>query len=724
MPLRCPPRQHSRPVTRHVRVVRQLLSTMLASLAFRRRLLASLCRRGIASLRSRGLAPTASRVRDHLSRALSAPSAPPMPVLPLTPVTAVSCAAQPLASIVIPAYNHLDHTLACLAALGNDHPRTPFEVIVVDDCSSDNTAQTLAAIAGLRWHRNAENLGFIGACNAGAERARGRYLVFLNNDTQVRPGWLDALIESFATLPEAGLIGAKLIYPDGRLQEAGGIVFRDGSGWNYGRFADPADPRFNFVREVDYCSGAAIAIARELFHELGGFDPHYAPAYYEDTDLAMKVRARGLRVYYQPRAEVIHCEGVSSGTDPGRGVKAHQARNQQRFAARWRAPLQHAHQPPGTPLSQASARDRLRRVLVIDACTPTPDRDSGSLRMFNVLRLLVAHGCAVSFLAENPVHGGAYTQALQQLGVEAWWHPWVADPARWMREHGARFDIVILSHHHVASVYLPLVRRFAPKARVLFDTVDLHYLREQREAELSGDPARRRAAASTRERELHLIRETDITLVVSPHEQALLLREVPSARIEVLSNVHAIVGSRRDYAAREGLLFVGGYRHPPNVDAVCWLVERIFPLIRAALPQIELHLIGGDAPERVRELGEQPGVRFHGHVPDLDPYLDGCRIALAPLRYGAGVKGKVNQSMAHGQPVVATACAAEGMHLRDDHDVLLADHPHAFAAAVLRLYRDPVLWQRLSAHGLDNVRAHYSFEAAGAALARILGTRS
>lgn len=712
---------HSWRITRPVRGLRRLLSTALASLAFRRRLLLSLCRRGLASLRTRGVVVTSARVHDYLTRERAVPDAATTPALPATPVTALPCAEHPLASIIVPAYNHLDHTLACLAALANDRPRTPFEVIVVDDCSSDDTAQALAAIAGLRWHRNAENLGFIGACNAGAERARGRYLVFLNNDTQPRPGWLDALIESFATLPDAGLVGAKLIYPDGRLQEAGGIVFSDGSGWNYGRFADPADPRFNFVREVDYCSGAAIAIGRDLFEQLGGFDPHYAPAYYEDTDLAMKVRAHGLRVYYQPRAEVVHFEGVSSGTDLGSGIKAYQARNQHRFAARWREPLQRAHQPPGTPAPQASARTRLRRVLVIDACTPTPDRDSGSLRMLNLMRLLVAQGCAVSFLAENPAHGGAYTEALQQLGVEAWWHPWVSDPARWMSEHAARFDTVILSRHYVAAVYLPLIRRFAPKARVLFDTVDLHYLREQREAELSGDPARRRAAAGTREQELRLIRDTDATLVVSPYEQALLAREVPGARIEVLSNVHAVVGSRRDYAAREGLLFVGGYRHPPNVDAACWLVEQIFPHIRAALPEIELHLIGGDAPEHVRALGAQPGVRFHGHVPDLDPYLDGCRIALAPLRYGAGVKGKINQSMAHGQPVVATACAAEGMHLRDGHDVLVADDPQAFADAVVRLYRDPSLWQQLSDHGIENVREHYSFEAAGAAIARILG---
>ncbi|PKM06015.1 MAG: hypothetical protein CVV14_14210 [Gammaproteobacteria bacterium HGW-Gammaproteobacteria-4] len=714
---------HSWRITRPLRGLRRLLRTALASLAFRGRVLAALSRRGLASLRSRGIRVTSQRVAEYLARKRAAPNRSPASdstVHTGEAPDAVPCAKDPVASIIIPAYNHIEHTLACLAALAVDSEQVPFEIIVVDDHSSDDTPIRLAAIRGLHLLRNASNLGFIGACNAGAQQARGRYLVFLNNDTRPRPGWLDALIGTFAQLPDAGLVGAKLIYPDGRLQEAGGIVFSDGSGWNYGRFQNPADPRYNFVREVDYCSGAAIAIAAEVFASLNGFDSYYAPAYYEDTDLAMRIRRLGKKVYYQPKAEVVHDEGVTSGTDPSRGIKAYQVENQARFVARWRQTLQRSHALPGSEPARAADRGRLRQVLIIDACTPTPDRDSGSLRMLNLMRLLLARGCAVSFLAENPAHGGRYTEAMQQLGVEAWWHPWLTNPAQWMSEHGRRFDTVIVSRHYVASAYLPLLRQFAPRAQILFDTVDLHYLREQREAELSGDAAQARAATTTRERELRLVRDTDITLVVSPFEQALLQREVPGARVEVLSNVHHVVGCRQPYAQRNGLLFVGGFRHPPNVDAANWLAQQIFPRVREALPDIVLHLIGGDAPESVRTLGELPGVRFHGHVPDIEPYLDGCRIALAPLRYGAGVKGKVNLSMAHGQPVVATPCAAEGMSLRDGHDVLIADQPQAFADAIIRLYQDRTLWDTLSQYGLENVRQHYSFEAAGEALARIL----
>ncbi len=206
------------------------------------------------------------------------------------------CASNPEVSIVIPVYNKWAYTAACLRSLAETSCAAGFEVIVVDDQSTDETAQRLPAVNGLVHLRNEQNLGFVGSCNRGAEQARGRYIVMLNNDTQVLDGWLDALLETFERYPDTGLAGARLVYPDGSLQEAGGIVFRDGSGWNYGRDDDPDRPDYQFVREVDYCSGACIMLPTGLFRELGGFDSHYAPAYYEDTDLAFRVRARGLKV--------------------------------------------------------------------------------------------------------------------------------------------------------------------------------------------------------------------------------------------------------------------------------------------------------------------------------------------------------------------------------------------------------------------------------------------
>jgi GT2 family glycosyltransferase len=681
----------------------------------------TLATRTLASLRRRGLGGTLRRARQELRPAPVSPGPSPQPAASdALSEFLLATALAPRASIVVPVYNHLAHTLACLRSLAQSGDRTPFEVIVVDDASGDDTSQRLPGIGGLRYHRNPHNLGFIGACNAGAALARGEFIVFLNNDTVVQAGWLDALLGTFAEYPDAGLVGAKLVYPDGRLQEAGGIVFNDASGWNYGRFEDPADPRYNHVRDADYCSGAAIALPTAVFRRLGGFDARYAPAYYEDTDLAMRVRADGLRVLYQPASVVVHHEGVTAGTDIRAGVKSHQAINQRTFLDRWGETLL-AHPSAGGDIHRASAHRAGKRVLVIDACTPMPDRDSGSLRMFNLLRLLREEGHAVSFFADNLKHDGAYTNALQQLGVQAWWSPWLRDMPRWFAEHGRDFDVIVASRHYVASNYLLLARKLAPKARFVFDTVDLHYLREQREAELAGDPALHRSAQQTRARELRLIRDADLTLVVSPVEQALLAREVPGAAVDILSNVHRPTAAQPPYLERRDLVFVGGYRHPPNADAALWLAREIYPLIRARRPGIALHLIGSDATPDILALGKLAGVQVHGHVPDLAPYMDGCRIGLAPLRYGAGVKGKINLSMAHGQPVVATTTALEGMHLHAGEDVLVADDAQAFADAVLRLYDDPTLWAALSRNGLANVERHFSFDAARRALRRVLG---
>lgn len=690
----------------------------LAGLVFRMRRAAYLVSRGLLTLRVRGLGPTLERVRRELLPARQPPREDFQAQLrddgrPLTfdPVDA------PGASIIVPIHGHLAMTLDCLRSIARSGDRCAFEVILVDDASPDGPYAELEAVPGLRVHRLPRNQGFIGACNAGAALARAPVLVFLNNDTLVLPGWLDALVDTFGQHPGTGLVGARLLYPDGRLQEAGGLVFGDASAWNYGRFDDADDPRYTHVRDVDYCSGAAIAVQRPLFESLQGFDPAFAPAYYEDTDLAMRVRQRGLRVLYQPASRVVHLEGATGGTDVTRGVKSAQVRNQALFLERWREVLAREH--PATHEAPDLARDRqaLARVLVIDVQVPRPDRDSGSLRMLNLLRLLRGMGCSVSFLPDSREREGDYATALEQLGVEVWSRQWLGQVPRWFALHGHRFDLVIASRHYVASSYAPLVRQHAPRALLAFDTVDLHFLREAREAEVGGAP---RGAERTRQRELAMIAAADLSFVVSSHERELLAGLLPEADVRVLSNVHRVSGRRVGFAERRDIVFVGGFRHPPNVDAVLWLVQAIWPRVREALPDVALHVVGGDVPDHVAVLAGEPGVEVHGYLPDIEPLMDGCRLAVAPLRYGAGVKGKINLSMAHGQPVVSTACGVEGMHLDPGVDVLVADQADAFAEAVVAAYTDQALWMQLSEAGLDNVRRHFSFEAAQAVLEPVL----
>ncbi len=681
---------------------------MLAEARFLLARALGLAHRALASLRTRGWRASWSRALRQWSPARLPPSALYRPADAAFTPFAVPFSATPRASIVIPVYGQCAHTLACLRAIAAHPPAAPIDVIIVDDGSIDDTAQLLPRVDGLRYHRRAANGGFIAASNDGAALARGGFLVFLNNDTVPQPGWLDALLDTFAGQAGAGLVGAQLLYPDGRLQEAGGVVFSDGSAWNYGRFGDPSDPRYGYVRDADYLSAAAVAIPRDLFERLGGFDTRYAPAYYEDTDLAFAVRAAGLRTLYQPRARVLHDEGTSAGTDPRQGMKAAQVRNREVFAAKWAAALP-SRLPPGSEPTPALLHRGQKQVLVIDALAPQPDRDSGSLRLVNLMRLLRGEGAHVVFLPANREHGGRYTEALQQLGVEAWYAPHARRAPGWLREHGHRFHSVLACRHYVAREFLPLLRAHAPQARVVFDSVDLHYLRERRAAELRGGAAQRRAALRTRALELGVIAASDATLVVSEAERALLATDAPSARVEVLSNLHEVAGPGKPFAERKGLVFVGGFRHPPNADAVRWFVSEVFPLVRARLPGIpSTPSVATPADIAASRAGRR---RIHGLFRDraMD---DGCRIAVRAAALWRRGEGKVNLSMAHGQPVVATPAAVEGMHLRDGEDVLVGADAAAFADAIVRLHGDQALWEQLATGGLANVARHFSMDAA------------
>lgn len=692
---------------------------MTGSLYWRYQRLHYLLRRVTGSMAQRGLRGTLSRIAQELRAPVVVKQQWQFEPLEGTSATfSLPSSDTPVVSVIIPVYGKLEYTLACLRSIAHHGASASFEVIVVDDASADASVETLKQIPGLRLLCNAKNLGFIGSCNVGAQAARGSHLLLLNNDTQVTSGWLDNLLNCFQEVKNCGLAGSRLVYPDGRLQEAGGVIFSNADGWNYGRFDSPDNPKFLYRRDADYVSGASLMIEKELFNQLGGLDTRYAPAYYEDTDLAFATRAAGKRVIYQPTSVVIHFEGISSGTDLNAGVKQYQRINKTKFADKWLLAL--AQQPsPNTPADQAIQHVSKPHILIIDALTPDASRDSGSLRMINIMRLLRELGWRITFMADNRLSTSAEILELGQIGVQTLCKPWAPPLGTWLKSNADSLNAVMLCRHYVASPNIDLVRRLAPEAKVIFDTVDLHFLREQRAAEHAANKAMAKQARASRRRELELIRASDVTLVVSPVERNLLSQMLPNAKVELLSNIHALHGRRRDFAERRDLVFVGGFNHPPNVDAIKWLCRDIFPRIRAEREDIALHLIG-DIPDSERSPLQRPGVHVHGRVHDLSPWMNGCRVALAPLRYGAGVKGKVNMAMSYGLPVVATPMAAEGMQLFDGDNILLAEDANAFAAAVLRLYEDQALWTRISDCSLENIRQHFSFATARQVLERVL----
>ncbi|MDX1411927.1 MAG: glycosyltransferase, partial [Nitrospirales bacterium] len=443
---------------------------------------------------------------------------------------------SPVVSIVIPVYNHLDYTIRCLKAIQASDPQKSFEVIVVDDQSEDQTGEALKSITGLRVVTNKKNMGFIKSCNKGAEVAKGEFLLFLNNDTQVSPQWLDELVDTFRLVPEAGLVGAKLLYPDGTLQEAGGIIWNNGSSWNYGRNDDPRKPEYNYLREVDYCSGACLMVPRELFLRLGGFDEEFAPAYGEDSDLALKIKKLGRKVLYQPLAEVIHFEGVSSGTDLNQGIKKHQVTNERKLFERWHSVLA-GHGSPGNNPQFERERHIQKRILVVDACTPTPDQDSGSFKIFNFIQIFQALSYKVTFVPDNLLFIEKYTPALQRMGVECWYWSYIKSLDEYLATYGKDFDVILSCRPNETEKHLGSYRKHCPRAKILYDTADLHFLREQRQAEIEGNPGLTKVAAQRKRQELGLVSKVDCTLVVSETEKQILLNKVPGGRVAVISAV-------------------------------------------------------------------------------------------------------------------------------------------------------------------------------------------
>lgn len=616
-------------------------------------------------------------------------------------------------SLVVPTYGKLAYTLRCLESVLADqlrHPCGTLELLVIDDASPDGSGERLQQLDGvgpIRVLRNTSNLGFLRSCNRAAALAKGEWLGLLNNDTVVGPRWLVELVDTGERDPRMGLVGAALLYPDGRLQESGGLVWNDGSAANVGRGGDPEHPDWRRLRDVDYVSGAAILVRNTLFQQLGGFDSRYAPAYYEDTDLAMGIRQLGYRVVVQPQAQVIHDEGVSSGRDEESGSKRHQARNGQLYRRKWREVLER-HGPHGCFEPQELERGRWARVLVLESCTPSPDQDAGSLFMFNILLALEQLGCAVSFCAtDNLAYMPEYSAALERQGIRVLVYPHVPSLAEHLRQEGHHYDVILVARPEVAEAALDPIKAHAPQARLLYYTHDLHHLRMERQHALAPETMPADAIQRMRALEQEIVNVMDEVLYLSEAERAVAVERLrPRSRGWVLPPVVELpppLGSERPgYDSRRDLVFIGGFHHPPNRDAVLWFVEAVMPLLRQAGSGLVLHVVGGHPPAEIRALAGSDVV-VHGYVADLQEFLAQRRIAVAPLRFGAGVKGKVLSALSAGVPLVGTTVALEGLNLRHGVHVLEANEAEAMADAVLQLDRSRLQWEELARQGREQV---------------------
>ena len=635
----------------------------------------------------------------------------------------------PDATVIIPVHGQLIHTLSCLRAVLSAPTRCTYEIIVADDASNDATSRILGAIGGVvRLHRSEVNRGFLRTCNAAAAQARGKTFVFLNNDTLPLAGWLDELLDGLRADPKRGLMGSKLINRDGTLQEAGGIVWEDGSAWNFGRGGNPAGSAYNYVKEVDFISGAAIAIPAGVWRELGGFDEAYVPAYYEDVDLAFRIRATGLRTVYQPFSNVIHFEGASHGQDLSQGIKAYQVVNKHKFYERWKDTLAADHFSHEGVDVRARDRSRSRpRIVVVDHYVPEPDRDSGSRAMLDYLKLLVSAAFHVTFWPHDLRFDKRYTPPLQRLGIEV---IYVLEPPAprfddWLAANYAILDYAILSRPHVAREFIESLRSRSA-AKIIFFGVDVHFKRHHRQLQATGSPLAEHEMIRWEHIEKEVWSKSDVVCYYSNEESELVQSECPGKATRTVPifffGTDRLLETRRRVLEHgipetKQVMFVAGFRHAPNVDAMLWFAAKVWPGVLTAIPEARLCVVGSFPPPEVRSLASS-SILVTGYVSDevLGLLYLSSSACVVPLRYGAGVKGKVLEAISFGAPVVTTPTGIQGIPNADEF-LDVCEEAEGISRALIDILRNPESRVAKILRGLDYLGLHVSESAARRVLA-------
>lgn len=597
---------------------------------------------------------------------------------------------SPLVSIIIPVYNNWEYTSQCLQSIYDHTTDIPIEIIIADDGSVDETTNLSDHFTNVRHIKNEKNLGYIRNINNAARQANGEYILTLNNDTTVTPGWLSSMLAVMEKDPSVALVGSKLVYPDGQLQEAGAIIWRDASGWNYGHGGSPDAPEYNYLKEVDYISGASHLIRMSSWKELGGLDERYSPAYYDDSDFSFQLRSLGWKVIYQPLSVVIHYEGKSHGTSLDAGIKKYQARNQQIFREKWAAELQ-KHFPNAEHVFWARDRSYGKKSIVfIDHYVPHFDKDAGSRFTFRMLELLTSLGYNVKFIGDNYFRHEPYTTMLEQMGIEVLCGSWYqSNWQEWVVRNKDYIDVFYLNRPHISSKYIDFIKENT-NAKVVYFGHDLHFLRAQRQYEIEKKHTLLESIEEWKEIEGALIQKADKVVTLSSVEKEVIEQTFKISNVHIIPSLFykEFNSPILNFEARKDIFFVGGFNHQPNVDGVLWFCEEILPIVREKHPSIRFIIAGSKRTEVIENLAcEHIKVHFDVSDDQLQQLYNAARIVVLPLRYGAGVKGKTIEAIYHGIPFIATNIALEGI----EHIETVAkgeDDALTFAGRIIELYDD------------------------------------
>ena len=628
---------------------------------------------------------------------------------------------KPEVSIVIPAYNNWRYTLNCLKSIAKNTDGD-YEVFVIDDASTDETAEVLPKVKNLHLVTNKQNAGFVESCNRGARASKGKNVLFLNNDTMVTKGWLPPLLELIRR-EDVGAVGSKLVYPDGTLQEAGAIVWNDGTALNYGRGDDESKPEYNFVREVDYCTGACLLVKKELFEQLKGFDETFKPGYYEETDLCLAIREMGYKVIYQPASVIVHFEGVTCGTDMSSGIRKYQAVNQPKFVSKWCSVLEAEHKEP-QPGNILSARDRRngKTLLVVDDRVPTSHLGAGYPRAYKMLKFLAELGHKVTlFPLQDSTPWQPYTLELQQLGIEVFYGNNL-NFAQFAESRSNYYELIMVSRPHNMKATSATIKRLFPRAVILYDAEAIFSMREVLKARVRGDEIMEKVAERMMNEELNLVKKADLIITVSENERKVISEKTGLNNVTVWGHPVEVKEPQTPFNERKDILFVGGFLglDSPNEDAIVYFAKEVFPKLEGEL-SCRLFIVGMNPPKSVRKLSSS-SVIVTGYVEDLREYYEKCRIFVVPHRYSAGIPLKLLEAMGYGIPSVVSELTATQLNLTDGREVSVAKNTTEFVEKIMRLYKDEELWNQLQQNALDYVRQECNPETLKTSLKQIIDT--
>lgn len=618
---------------------------------------------------------------------------------------------SPVVSVIIPVYNQYKYTHLCLWSILQNTPDVAYEIIIADDCSTDETKDILNHIKNIRVIKTDSNKRFLLNCKNAARHARGKYILFLNNDTQVQPNWLHPLVDLIESDKTIGMVGSQLIYPDLTLQEAGGIIWQDATGANYGRGKKPWCDEYQYVKDVDYISGASIMLPRELWENLGGFDETFVPAYYEDTDLAFQVRQNGLRVVYQPQSRVVHFEGKSNGTDTSTGQKHYQVVNAEKFRTKWADVLKKSHCNRSDVFFARDRSMNKKTLLFIDANILTFDCDCGSRASFQYLQFFKKHGFNVKFLPMSEYPRDYHLDAIRQLGIEV-----IScnntGKHKWIKKYGKYIDYVYLNRPRVAQAFIDELRQYT-NAKIIYQGHDLHHLRMMREYETNPSKKLLQDIREMEQLEKAILPRMDVVTYFSTvetdkiREMKLDIREMDTVPLYVYDTMP---DATYNAATRHDIMFIGGYNHKPNVDAANWLINEIMPRVWAKKPDIKLHLIGSKMPTELQNTAKQyPNIIIDGFVTDeqLCKIYAGVKMSVIPLRFGAGIKGKIIDSIYNKVPVITTSIGAEGINAPGDF-LTVVNTAEDIANAIIEMYDNNKKLQKISDASADFIKNNFS----------------